>query len=553
MADSIFNRPMFAAGQYADPTKPKKDGATAPVTFGFDDVYKSDFMPFDAEGVASLMNTYAQPEATRQAYEEFAGTPKSSEEFAAEYDSMYPETESVNENFGFEKNLAIARLGLGLMQPTPGGALAPAIARAGENFLADLATVNEKKRQAKAANREQEREDERAKREYVLGALQEQRDLRDSNEFDLFMKVLQFNMDSDEGNVGFRRELAKQNFAYKYDVDIMAMENNAKLLAEQFEKTPKVFAIKPEGIDQTVKYVTGYLGIDPKDGIEKPFIPKQKGDQIIYEPAPLDAVMANFSLNDDGSLKQDVKAQIAQAEKINTGNQALSFITDIKKSLAENKLRVGAPGLGKKILQNVRGTILDIADAFVAADIIDQDSYEAAKNKIESSVFNDLAGNYQEAYPGRNATDFYSDLESDENKIYQEFFVKPRKNYDPALAANEIKLNSIYYAIARARKPTGRLNVDDVNNAKASLSLYDLDSSSDRVITSLNAVENELRGFVNAQNQIYEKAGYEKGFLYNYNPSRFSTAEELQNQDPNKPLNEATGFVDPYADLEIEE
>ena len=552
MADSIFNRPMFAAGQYADPVTPKKGAPTEQVKFGFDDIYKSDFTPFDAEGVASLMQTYAQPEATRQAYEEFAGTPKSSEEFAAEYDSMYPETESVDENFGFEKNLAIARLGLGLMQPTPGGALAPAIARAGENFLADLATVNEKKRQAKAANREQEREDERAKREYVLGALQEQRDLRDSNEFDLFMKVLQFNMDSDEGNVGFRRELAKQNFAYKYDVDIMAMENNAKLLAEQFEKTPKVFAIKPEGLDQTVKYVTGYLGIDPKDGVEKPFIPKQVGDQIIYEPAPLDAVMANFSLNDDNSLKQDVKAQIAQAEKINTGNQALSFITDIKKSLAENKLRVGAPGLGKKVLQNVRGTILDIADAFVAADIIDQDSYEAAKNKIESSVFNDLAGNYQEAYPGRNATDFYSDLESDENKIYQEFFVKPRKNYDPALAANEIKLNSIYYAIARARKPTGRLNVDDVNNAKASLSLYDLDSSSDRVITSLNAVENELRGFVNAQNQIYEKAGYEKGFLYNYNPSRFSTAEELQNQDPNKPLNEATGFVDPYADLEIE-
>ena len=31
------------------------------------------------------------------------------------------------------------------------------------------------------------------------------------------------------------------------------------------KKTPKVFAIKPEGLDQTVKYVTGYLGIDPKD------------------------------------------------------------------------------------------------------------------------------------------------------------------------------------------------------------------------------------------------------------------------------------------------
>ena len=552
MADSIFNRPMFAAGQYADPTKPKKGGATAPVTFGFDDIYKSDFTPFDAEGVASLMNTYAQPEATRQAYEEFAGQPKTSQQFAAEYDEMYPETEAVDANFGFEKNLAIARLGLGLMQPTPGGAMAPAIAKAGENFLADLANVNERKRQAKAANREQEREDERAKREYVLGALQEQRDMRDSNEFDLFMKVLQFNMDSDEGNIGFRRELAKQNFAYKYDVDIMAMENNAKLLAEQFEKTPKVFAIKPEGLDQTVKYVTGYLGIDPKDGVEKPFIPKQVGDQIIYEPAPLDAVIANFSLNDDNSLKQDVKAQIAQAEKINTGNQALSFISDIKVSIAQNRGRVGAPGAIKKTLQNIKGTILDIADTFVEAGVIDQDSYEAAKNKIESSVFNDLAGSYQTAYPGRNATDFYADLESDENKIYQEFFVKPRENYDPALAANEIKLNAIYYAVARARKPTGRLNVDDVNNAKASLSLYNLDTSSDTVITSLGAIESELQGFVNAQKQIYKKAGYEEGFLYNYNPSKFSTEKELQNQDPNKSLDGATEFVDPYADLEIE-
>ena len=552
MADSIFNRPMFAAGQYADPTKPKKGGATAPVTFGFDDIYKSDFTPFDAEGVASLMNTYAQPEATRQAYEEFAGQPKTSQQFAAEYDEMYPETEAVDANFGFEKNLAIARLGLGLMQPTPGGAMAPAIAKAGENFLADLANVNERKRQAKAANREQEREDERAKREYVLGALQEQRDMRDSNEFDLFMKVLQFNMDSDEGNIGFRRELAKQNFAYKYDVDIMAMENNAKLLAEQFEKTPKVFAIKPEGLDQTVKYVTGYLGIDPKDGIEKPFIPKQVGDQIIYEPAPLDAVIANFSLNDDNSLKQDVKAQIAQAEKINTGNQALSFISDIKVSIAQNRGRVGAPGAIKKTLQNIKGTILDIADTFVEAGVIDQDSYEAAKNKIESSVFNDLAGSYQTAYPGRNATDFYADLESDENKIYQEFFVKPRENYDPALAANEIKLNAIYYAVARARKPTGRLNVDDVNNAKASLSLYNLDTSSDTVITSLGAIESELQGFVNAQKQIYKKAGYEEGFLYNYNPSKFSTEKELQNQDPNKSLDGATEFVDPYADLDIE-
>ena len=77
MADSIFNRPMFAAGQYADPVTPKKGAPTEQVKFGFDDIYKSDLIPFDDAGIASLMQTYAAPDATRKAYEEFAGTPKS--------------------------------------------------------------------------------------------------------------------------------------------------------------------------------------------------------------------------------------------------------------------------------------------------------------------------------------------------------------------------------------------------------------------------------------------------------------------------------------------
>ena len=176
---------------------------------------------------------------------------------------MTPVDTTPEENFGFEKNLALIRLGLGLMQPTPGGAIMPALSRAGENFLGDLAAINERKRKAKAARAEQESEEDRARREYILKAMQEQNDMRSANEFEMFMKVLQINTDSDEGDLRFKRELAKQNFAYKYDVDMMAMENNAKLLMETFKKTPKVFALKPTGYDQTVKYVTGYLGVSP--------------------------------------------------------------------------------------------------------------------------------------------------------------------------------------------------------------------------------------------------------------------------------------------------
>ena len=553
MVDSIFDRPMFSMGGSEDEDKaidragiapPKNETVNKFPQYSYDQIYDDSFVPFDEAGIRTLMSTYVEPDAIREAYSEYKGQPKTAADFAAEYDAFTPDVADPDSNFKFENYLALARLGLGLMQPTPGGAIAPAVSKAGENFLGDLAAINERKRQQKAQLRQEEKEDEVAKRQYILSALKEQQDLRDSQEYDLFMKVLQFNMDSDQGNVKFRQELAKQNFAYKYDVDLKAIENNAKLIAERFKQDPKVFALKPEGIDQSVKYVSGFIGVDPADGIKKPFIPKEVDGKVIYEPAPLDAVAATFNMTGDGALEQDIKLQIAQAEKINTGNQALAFIEDIKLSIAENRARVGLPGAVKKVLQNVKGTILDVADVLVANQLIDQDAYEAAKSKIETSVFNDLASQYSTANPQRSGVDFYSDLESEEAKIYQEFFVKPRQNYDPALAANEIKLNSIYYALARARKPTGRLNVDDIKNAKQSLQLYNLDTSSDTVITALQSIEYELRGFVDAQRNIYEANNFNEEFLFNYKPERFHVTVDLEATAPGE-----VDALDPYANL----
>ena len=553
MVDSIFDRPMFSMGGSEEEDKaidkagiapPKNETVNQFPQYSYDQIYDDSFVPFDEAGIRTLMSTYVQPDAIREAYAEYKGQPKTAADFAAEYDAFTPDVADADSNFKFENYLALARLGLGLMQPTPGGAIAPAISKAGENFLGDLAAINERKRQQKAQLRQEEKEDEVAKRQYILSALKEQQDLRNAQEYDLFMKVLQFNMDSDQGNIKFRQELAKQNFAYKYDVDLKAIENNARLIKERLEQDPKVFALKPEGTDQSVRYVSGFIGVDPEDGIKKPFIPKEVDGKVIYEPAPLDAVAATFNMTGDGALKEDIKLQIQQAEKINTGNQALAFIEDIKLSIAENRARVGLPGAVKKVLQNVKGTILDVADVLVANDLIDQDAYESAKSKIETSVFNDLASQYGAANPQRSGVDFYSDLESDEAKIYQEFFVKPRQNYDPALAANEIKLNSIYYALARARKPTGRLNVDDIKNAKQSLQLYNLDTSSDTVITALQSIEYELRGFVEAQRKIYDANNFNEEFLFNYKPERFHVTVNLEANAPGD-----VDALDPYANL----
>ena len=561
MADSIFNRPLFAgAGQSEKVDKaidlaglPKIEQTTpiGPVSFNLSDVYKSDMVPFDQDGIASLMQAYSiTPESVRSQYEEYAGKPKTALDFAAEYDSLTPPTTTPESNFKFESSLALARLGLGLMQPTPGGAIAPAISKAGEAFLGDLAAINERKRQDKIKRGELEAEEDRSKREYILKALQEQNDFRSASELDMFMKVLQMNQDADQGDIKFKRELAKQNFAYKYDVDMMAMENHAKLLREQYKQTPEVFALKPEGLDQTIKYVTGYYGVDPADGIRKPFVPRQIGDKIEYVPAPLDAVKATFQFGDDNTLKQNVKDQIIASEKINQGRQALSFVRDLKVSIAEDPSRIGVPGFFKRAFQNVRSTVLDVADGLLGAGVIDQDAYEAAKNKIDQSVFNDLANSYQANNPGRNATDFFQDKESEEGLIYNELFIKPRENYDADIAANEIKLNSIYYAIARARKRTGRLNVDDIKAARSSLQLYTLDftsASSDQIISALNTVELELRGFVDAQTDTYKDAGYNEDFLFNYETNGFGISVKLPatTEGAGNPVD----TLDPYADL----
>ena len=59
--------------------------------------------------------------------------------------------------------------------------------------------------------------------------------------------------------------------------------------------------------------------------------------------------------------------------------------------------------------------------------------------------------------------------------------------YDPTYAQNKVRENIIVYALARAQKPTGRLNVDDVKRASASVNISGL-TSDERVRAQLQEV-----------------------------------------------------------------
>jgi len=61
---------------------------------------------------------------------------------------------------------------------------------------------------------------------------------------------------------------------------------------------------------------------------------------------------------------------------------------------------------------------------------------------------------------------------------------------DEALFQNAIKVNALIYAVARARKPTGRLNVDDIKNASNDINIWGMGERT--LKASLRAIRDEL-------------------------------------------------------------
>ena len=55
---------------------------------------------------------------------------------------------------------------------------------------------------------------------------------------------------------------------------------------------------------------------------------------------------------------------------------------------------------------------------------------------------------------------------------------------------NEARAQAIIYALARARKSSGRLNLDDIERAAETLNIYN--DSSQAILTKLKVVEQEL-------------------------------------------------------------
>jgi len=102
-----------------------------------------------------------------------------------------------------------------------------------------------------------------------------------------------------------------------------------------------------------------------------------------------------------------------------------------------------------------------------------------AQMKIEARGGNNIFGDQLfEGTNGRNA-------EQEKNLIF-----KKLRLFDTELPANQVRANAIIYAIARARKSSGRLNLDDIERAAKDLNIYG-DSSAD-VIAKIGVLRTQL-------------------------------------------------------------
>jgi len=503
MVANLFDRPMFQGQQ---PMMPEDDGSRIEPkassiesdagVISYPQSRITAPLGGDGSGIMealALTANQVNPAVYQQAMKELVPT-RSTADIAAEYDRLYADEPAEAPNYGFEKNLALARAGLALMQPTVGGALSPSIAKAGDSFVQDLAAIKGRERKDQATFLAEQKAADAARRKYILDTKQASENASKALQGEIIMKAFGFNFDESQRNKAYMRDLSKMYYNYQYDTDQEAMKRHFDLLKDQYQKDGKVLFDQATG-----KFAMGYLQ-DDANGIPIPYFPVNDGGTFKYVARP-DAIVTNFTLNNKGDFDPGAKPIMDLASKINNSKQNLKFIREVQQSIMLDPGIIGIPGLFQKFTQSVGSTAFDIMDALKAKGAIDEKSYNKQVTRIENSVISHLKQEYvQYNLAGDKNAENFSQAEGDEAyEIYRAFF-------NPEIPKNEVKLNSIYYALARSRKDSGRLNKDDIDNAKQSLDLYNL-SGSDAIRASLQVVYEEIESKLKSDMLAFNNLG----------------------------------------------
>ena len=433
------------------------------------------------------------------------------------------------------RNMAIAKLGFSLLQPTEGGRIGPAIAQAGQTLTNDLMKI-----------KQQQKKEQKAAQIGMINAK---------------MKKDAQNILDRKSVFDMNRQLLTTIAGKEYDAKIAADKALMDLYKSQVQAATSKFqdyqleGVKPKKVQVAMRDAEGGVGeaftafvvqsINDNGSLSAPQYYKPSNEmgadglpqmELIENPEGIVEIsLAKTGTPEDFSSKSGVTKFQDVFSGLQTKDRAILTLDKLYNSLMEKPGRAGfLAGIQKRFqtyaqifsdaynyqfnnfftedktlsdgrvikkgekFQNLASTLnIYLNDPKLQQDlergVITQEEYDGlvqANNAFEQlGVVGraQMAAEYNKT-GGKNK--FGQPLF--ENEEQKQMIYNKLGFFDTELSANEVRANAIIYAIARARKSSGRLNLDDIERAAKDLDIYG-DSSVD-VLTKINVLKNQLVG-----------------------------------------------------------
>jgi hypothetical protein len=431
------------------------------------------------------------------------------------------------------RNMAIAKLGFSLLQPTVGGRIGPAIAQAGQTLTNDLMKI-----------KQQQKKEQKAAQIGMINAKMK----RDAQ--NILDKKSVFDLN---------RQLLTTIAGKEYDAQVAADKVLMDLYKSQVQAATSKFqdyqleGVKPKKVQVALRDQEGGVGeafsafvvqsIQDDGSLSAPQYYKPSNEmgadglpqmELIQNPESIVEIsLSKTGTPDDFSSKSGVSKFQDVLSGLQTTDRALLTLDSLEQSLMDKPGRAGflagiqkrfqtyaqifsdaynyqfnnffeeeymdeRTGKKKQKFQELSSTLnIYLNDPKLQQDlergIITQEEYDGLKQANNAFEQLGVVGRAQMAaeYSKTGGKNKYGQdlFENDEQK--QAIFNK-LGFFDTELSANEVRANSIIYAIARARKSSGRLNLDDIERAAQDLNIYG-DSSVD-VVTKIRVLKQQLLG-----------------------------------------------------------
>jgi len=422
------------------------------------------------------------------------GTPSMSDE---EIEALYKKGD-----YSKDKRLALAQFGFGLMAPTRGGKIGPSLSMAGQQYAQNLSKVNQLQRA----------------------------DAKESRQGTLMAKLKRDaqNVLDKKGVYDQNRSLLTTIATKEYDKEVAADAALTKLYQDQMKAAqsrmldyevdkwkPKRVSVRQKLDDGTYTEPFDAFTVNgqyykPTNEIGADGLPVLR---LIENPEGIQELKMTMA-GTPGEFKEGSGAATFEdiLSSIQVKDRAILTLDELTRSYAKNPNRAGfIAGIKKRVqtyaqifndafkysfndffqegndrLDIKPGQKLQLLSSTIHMYLQDPNRQEdIASGRIDESQLKDLelmdrvfeqlsVIGKAELDSGAMKDNKGRDLwESEEQR---DLIFNKLRWYDTDLPANEVRANSIIYAIARARKSSGRLNLDDIERAAKDLNIYGDDS-----------------------------------------------------------------------------